>query len=283
MADMLVRIKSLSASFSAAQKQLAQYVTAHHEDTPFISVHELAEAAGVSVASISRFARAVGCANFKEFKTQLGKDSLSSSNNIYQAISPKDNESDIIDKVFSGNIKSLEETLKILNKDELLRAVKSIAKCRRLLLFGIGSSGHIAQDAALRFSQLDIQAEAYVDSYQMLNQTLRMKKADVAFGISHSGRSAITVEALRLARKNEATSIGVSNYLKSPLHRVSDIFLCTSFPESRVKVAALSARIAQMCLIDAIYLLVARRKKAQLKQAERFDVYTEKLLRLPAK
>ena len=50
-----------------------------------------------------------------------------------------------------------------------------------------------------------------------------------------------------------------------------------------MKVAALSARIAQMCLVDAIYLLVARQKKAQLKQAERLDVYTEKLLRLPTK
>ena len=61
MADILIRIRSLSGSFSAAQKQLAGYVIANSEDIPFLSVHELANAAGVSVASISRFARAVGC------------------------------------------------------------------------------------------------------------------------------------------------------------------------------------------------------------------------------
>ena len=80
-------------------------------------------------------------------------------------------------------------------------------------------------------------------------------------GISTSGRLAMTVEALRLASQNGATTIGISNCLKSPLHKASDIFFCTSFPESRVLVAALSPVVAQLCLIDAIYLLVARQKK----------------------
>ena len=277
---MLIKIRSLSGSFSTAQKQLADYVIAHGEDIPFLSVHELANAAGVSVASISRFARVVGCESYKEFKTQLGKESLATFNNIYQAITPKDNESDIIDKVFSGNIKSLEETLRILNKADLVRAVEKIAKCHRLVFFGIGSSGYLVQDAALRFSQLDMQAEAYVDSYQILNQSLRLKKGDVAFGLSHSGRSAITVEALNLALKSGATTIGISNYLRSPLHKVSSIFLCTSFPESRVKVAALSSRIAQMGLIDAVYLLVARHKRITLSKAELLNAQTERVLRL---
>ena len=280
MADMLIRIKSLLVSFSKAQRRLAEYVIANCEDIPFMSVHELADAAGVSVASISRFARVVGCESYKEFKTQLGKESLATFNNIYQAITPKDNESDIIDKVFSGNIKSLEETLRILNKADLVRAVEKIAKCHRLVFFGIGSSGYLVQDAALRFSQLDMQAEAYVDSYQILNQSLRLKKGDVAFGLSHSGRSAITVEALNLALKSGATTIGISNYLRSPLHKVSSIFLCTSFPESRVKVAALSSRIAQMGLIDAVYLLVARHKRITLSKAELLNAQTERVLRL---
>jgi len=283
MPDMRIKIRSLMDSFSTAQKQFAEYVIANSKDIPFLSVHELAKLAGVSVASISRFARTVGCNSYKEFKTSIGKESLSTVENIYQAITPKDSKSDIINKVFSGNVKSLEETLKILNKADLLLAVKKMAKCNRLVFLGIGSSGYIAQDAALRFSQLDMQAEAYVDSYQILNQTLRLRKGDVVFGISHTGRSAITVEALQLATRNGATAIGISNHLKSPLHKASDVFLCTSFPESRVEVAALSSRIAQMCLIDTLYLLVARHRQGQFDKVERLNKYAEKLLRVQEK
>jgi len=283
MANALIKIKSLYDSLSRAHRRLADYILQNGDEVPFLSVHELAQVAGVSAASISRFARTIGYQSFKDFKTQLGKDSLSSFNGIYEAITPKDNDEEVIEKVFLGNIRSLEETLKILHRGDLVRAARMLSKSRRAVFLGIGSSGNIARDAALRFSQLDIQAEAYADSYQILVQALRVKKNDVVFCISHSGRSATTVKALELASNSGATTIGMSNYLKSPLHEWSDVFLCTSFPESRVKVAALSSRIAQMCLIDALYLLVARYKKISLRKAERLNTYAEKTLRLPAK
>ena len=99
MPSLIATIKSLRKSFTPAEGALAQYITDNTEEVPFLSVHELAELAGISVASISRFARTVGCASFREFKTRMGKESLSTFNNIYQAIGPKDSESDIIDKV----------------------------------------------------------------------------------------------------------------------------------------------------------------------------------------
>jgi DNA-binding MurR/RpiR family transcriptional regulator len=181
--------------------------------------------------------------------------------------------------VFLGDIKSLEDTLKMLSFAELSTAAKAICGCRRLVLFGIGGSGYVAHDAALRFSYLDLQAEAYVDASQIILQTLRLGTGDVALGISHSGRSAITVEGLRLAREKGALAIGISNYLRSPLRDASEIFFGTSFPENRVKVAAISSRVAQLCILDALYLLVARHKEG-LWDVERANALTERMLRL---
>jgi DNA-binding MurR/RpiR family transcriptional regulator len=283
MANALIKIKALYDSLSQAHRRLADFVLQNGDEVPFLSVHELAQVAGVSAASISRFARTIGYRSFKEFKTQLGKDSLSSFNGIYETITPKDSDEEIIEKVFLGNIKSLEETFKILNRDELIRAATVLSKSQRMVFLGIGSSGNMAHDAALRFSQLNMQAEAYADSYQILVQALRLKNNEVAFGISHSGRSVTTVKGLELASHGGAATIGMSNYLKSPLHERSDVFLCTSFPETRVKVAALSSRIAQMCLIDTLYLLVARYRKISLRNAERLNAHAEQTLRLPAR
>ena len=282
MAGVIVKINSLHDCFSKAEKSIAAYVLKNAEKAPFQSVHELARITKVSVASVSRFSKKIGYANFKEFKIDLAKESSSSIEALSQGIKPEDLEEEIIKKVFGGNIRGLEDTLQILDFSNLGRAAKIISTSKRLVFFGIGSSGYIAQDTALRFSHLDVQTEAYIDSYQMLIQALRMKKNDVAFGLSHSGRSTITVEALKAAKKNKAATIGISNYLQSPLSDISDIFLCTAFRENRVRAAALSSRTAQLCLIDALYLLVARNKKTLLK-TDKLDIFTEELLRLPVK
>jgi RpiR family transcriptional regulator, carbohydrate utilization regulator len=287
MANVLIEIKSLYKSFPGTQRQLADYITRHPEEVPFLSVHELAQCAGVSVATISRFARTIGYGSYKDFKTSLGKDSLAASDafsEIYQAISSSDSDEKVIEKVFSGNVNSLNDTLKILCRKDLIHAAEIVSRATRLVFFGIGSSGHVAHDAALRFSHLDIEAEAYSDSYQILGQSFRMKKnGEVAVGISHSGRSTVTVQALQIARDNGAMTLGISNYRKSPLHEVSRIFFCTSFSESQVKAAALSSQITQLCLIDSLYLLVARHKNVSLAKIERLNSHMEQMLRLPGK
>ena len=100
MADTLITIRSLYESLSRTQRRLADYILENGDEIPFLSSHDMARAAGVSVPTISRFARAIGHDSFKDFRTRLGKDSRSSFEGIYRAITPGDSDRDIIQKVF---------------------------------------------------------------------------------------------------------------------------------------------------------------------------------------
>jgi DNA-binding MurR/RpiR family transcriptional regulator len=282
MTGPLIRLSDINKGLTRSEKKVADYITKNPDKIPLISVLKLAERTGVSVASVSRLAKKIGYSNFQEMKVNIAQDLSSDLGEIYQSISPQDSDKEVIEKAFLGNIKSLEDTLRIIKHKELITAAKKIANCNRIVFFGIGSSGHIASDAALRFSLLDLQADAYSDPQQILLQALRLQKSDVAVALSHSGRSKITIEALQLAGKSGVKTIGISNYIDSPLHKISNIFLCTAFSENRVKVAALSSRIAQMCYVDVLYLLVARFKR-KLKKADLVNKYSEKILRTPAK
>jgi DNA-binding MurR/RpiR family transcriptional regulator len=279
VSGVLVKIRSLYSSLPSADRSIADYIVGNPERAPYRSVHEFARAGSVSVASVSRFVRKLGFSDFKEFKLELARETSGAVQDLFEEVTPQDTDEEITRKVFLGDIKSLEDTLKMLSFAELSSAAKAVCGCRRLVLFGIGGSGYVAHDAALRFSYLDLQAEAYVDASQIILQALRLGKGDVALGISHSGRSAITVEGTRLAREKGALAIGISNYPRSPLRSASEIFFCTSFPENRVKVAAISSRVAQLCILDALYLLVARHKK-RLWDVERANALTERLLRI---
>ncbi|MBN1437245.1 MAG: MurR/RpiR family transcriptional regulator [Sedimentisphaerales bacterium] len=280
MAGILAKIAALRPSLPEAEGQVADYIAGKPEKAGFESISGLANSADVSVASVSRLSKKLGYANYKALRQDLAEEIIPDENlgAMFKPINSSDDEKQITEKVFSGNIKSLEDTFKMLDVTELTKAAVRIAGAKRVVLFGIGSSGHISKDAALRFALLDIQAESYSDPQEMIAQSLRLDKDGVALGISHSGRSRMTVESLRIAQECGATTIGISNYLQSPLHQYSEIYFCTSFAEHKVKVAALSARIAQMCLLDALYLLTAKNRKA-FKKTELINRYAEDLLR----
>jgi DNA-binding MurR/RpiR family transcriptional regulator len=278
----LVKIRSFHGSLPRAERRVADYILANAEAAPRSSVQEFARAGGVSVASVSRFVRKMGYADFKDFKLELARETGATTRYLFEQITPKDTEEEIARKVFLGTIRSIEDTLKIISFPDLIAASRAIRSCKRLVLFGIGGSGNVARDEALRFSYLDMQAEGYVDASQVLLQAMRVRPGDAVIGISHSGRSSITVEGLKIARDKGGVTIGISNYLRSPLRDACMYFFCTSFPETRVKVAALSSRAAQLCVLDALFLLSARRVRPAW-DVEKVNALTERMLRIKAR
>jgi DNA-binding MurR/RpiR family transcriptional regulator len=273
------RIRSLYPNLPKAEKRVAEYVLQAPQEVLYLSVYDMAEATQVSVASVSRFVRTVGFSNFKEFKLELARDSTPAAPEIFGAIAPQDSEHEIVSKVFRGTIQSLEDTLDILDMDEFIEVARRLSTARRIVFFGIGGSGNVARDAALRFSLIDTQAEVYTDPLYIIVAAKRLRRGEAAIGLSHTGRSKITINALQIAREGGALTVGISNYPRSPLSEWTDHFLCTSFFESRVKVAALSSRLAQLCVIDALYLLLAYHKK-ELWDIEGLNNLTERLLRV---
>jgi DNA-binding MurR/RpiR family transcriptional regulator len=279
VADVFLKIKSVYDSLSDAQKAIADCILDTSNGNPPMSIHELADNAGVSAATVSRFARELGYENFKSFNRQMLQQTVTEFREVFEPVSSDDSDTDAIEKVFAGNVQSLKDTLNMLDRDQLMRAADVVTDATLVVVVGIGSSGNLANDVALRLSQLGINATGCTDAYRVLNHTMYADDRTAIIGISHSGRSQITVDAMRRARDNGATSIAVSNYMKSPIHDISDIFLCTSFPESHVEVAALSSRVAQICIIDALYLLVARRRKDSLAAVHELNEEVERVLR----
>ncbi len=278
MPEALQKIRSLAKDLPAAEKSIAEIILADPERAARSSVREVARSGGVSIGSVSRFVRTLGFADYRSFRLEMARETAHPTGSLFEAILPGDADDEIARKVFLGNIRSLEDTLKLVSTPDLAAAARAVGKARRLVFFGIGSSGNIARDAALLFSFLEFSSEAYADPYQIVLQATQARTGDVVFGVSHSGRSAITVEGLLQAGLKGAVTIGISNYPRSPLSRASRFFFCTSFPESRVNVAALTSRLAQLCVLDALYLLVARHR-GRVRSIEEVNVLTERLLR----
>jgi RpiR family transcriptional regulator, carbohydrate utilization regulator len=261
MSGMTIKMRSILKELPVSERDTAVFALNNISKVPYLSIYDVAKSANVSVAAVSRLAKKVGCKSFKEFKVELAQDIESGISAVHQGITNKDSDKECVRKVFGSNITSLQDTLKIVDIASLIEAAEAIVSGKRVIFFGFGSSGYIAMDAALRFSHLGIDAQAYANNLELIIKALSIPQDEVVVGISHSGRSEIILKAMELAAKRGALTIGISNYPKSPLHKICKILLCTAFSESLVRAAAVSSRVSQICLIDALQVLVARNMK----------------------
>lgn len=254
---LLLRIQSLLPSMSNAEQKVASYIMSNPNDVISLSVAGLAEASGVSDATVIRACKALGFASYPNFKVSLAMDIVTPIQTIHEEIKPGDGTAEIIQKVFNGNMYTLECTLSAINADSVDKATKAIQNANHVIIFGLGNSNSVALDLQHKLMRLGTNVQAYTDSHLQTIAAVNAKAGDVVFAISHSGSSIDIVESAKIAKANGAFIISLTNIGTSPLSKVSDVSLFTVSNETKYRIVALSSRIAQMAIIDSIYTVIA--------------------------
>ena len=78
----------------------------------------------------------------------------------------------------------------------------------------------------------------------------------------HTGTTRLIGDVLHIAKKPGAFTVATTNYAGSALAREASLCLLTSLHERKVHMATLTSHIAQVTLIDCLYIkLVARNKE----------------------
>jgi DNA-binding MurR/RpiR family transcriptional regulator len=136
--------------------------------------------------------------------------------------------------------------------------------------YGVGGSAQIARDVSHKFLRVGVRASVFDDSHMMLMSASLLRPEDVAIGFSHSGNTVAVIEAIQLARKNGARTIAITNYNGSPLAQQADVVLCSTAQGSPLMGENAAARIAQLNILDALFVAVAQRDyKAAEKNLEK--------------
>jgi len=213
--------------------------------------------AGVSDATVVKFCKRLGCRGFQEFKILLAQDVAVKTQPIYGAIELDDDVETIRDKIFQASITALQDTWRVLDPKTLQTAVQILSSAGEIHFYGIWASGNVAVDAAQKFSRIGLRANAFVDYHAQITRASLLKPGDVAVGISYSGETWEIVDALQTARSAGAATIAITNYPSSPVAGAADHVLLISSQESILRGGAISSRIAQLSVIDTLFIAVA--------------------------
>jgi RpiR family transcriptional regulator, carbohydrate utilization regulator len=258
------KIQSYYSRLSTTDQAIADFMIEKHEYVVHMTISEVAERIQIADATVFRFCKRIGFNGFQDLKISLAKEKKAP-DEMYDEITDSDDDLTIAHKVFKANIETLENTASLLSQHSIEEAMTAIKEAKGLYFFGVGGSATIAMDGYHKFMRTGTPSYAFIDSHFQLMAASQLSKKDVAIIISHSGSNKDTLQILNTANEAGATTIAITSFPKSIIASKAKIVLLTSSKETEYRSEALSSRIAQLSIIDALFvnLMVHSHEKGQ--------------------
>ncbi|WP_453992692.1 MurR/RpiR family transcriptional regulator [Bacillus nitroreducens] len=259
----LVTIRTQYPRFSVTERKIADYILQYPNRIIHSSINQIAEDLNVADSTVFRFCKRLGYKGYQAMKIALASEVVSQTENIHENVEAQDTVDTITSKVFHTNIKTLEETLLFMDEEQLQVAVDTILAAESIKFFGSGGSSIVALDGYHKFLRTGLKVSAVLDSHFQLGEASQMNENDCAILISHTGSSRDILQILNVVKSTGAKTISITNHAKSPLSTGVNIPLYTVSEETAYRPEALSSRIAQLTLIDSLYVnIMVKRGKA---------------------
>lgn len=254
MNSLTVKLQFLIPTLPRAEKNVAEYMLENLNEISDMTLNMLADETDVSDATILRLCRRMGFGNFIQLRQAFACAAIEDPVETPEAVGHSDSMTEICNKVIHSITQSLQNTRVFFSDEEYERALEAILKARAVYFFATGDALSVCAWACAKFSRVGIPTTLCSDVVYQYETALRLTPDDVAVGISNSGRSSNVVRAIRLAKENDAFTIGITQAGKSPLQKHCDISLHTAALETTLGRDSVTKRITEMAILEAFYL-----------------------------
>ena len=159
-----------------------------------------------------------------------------------------------IEDTFRGRISPDHSEIKLGGLQDIF---PKLLKARRIIIIGCGTSWHAAlvgEYLIEEYARIPVEVE-YASEFRYRNPILTSD--DVVIAISQSGETADTLAALRMAKENGATILGVCNVVGSSIARETDAGVYTH-AGVEIGVASTKAFTAQVTVLTLLALKLAK-------------------------
>lgn len=207
-------------------KSIVEYIARHHEEFLFMTIGQLADSLHISEATISRFARHVGCEDFKHLKQVVMNQTLQKGPAQKLANTLMTGDGKLLHHWIEQQQYYLQKTLELLDETEFDRAVNALASAKRVFIHAKNASQSLAQLLHFRLRRIGIDVHLIPSGgTEMLEGLVSIQPDDlvVLFGLS---KVSSEVQAI-LDYQNEIgySSIMLTGRLYSSPNQQADINL----------------------------------------------------------
>jgi DNA-binding MurR/RpiR family transcriptional regulator len=267
----LITIRAMLPNLAPVEQRVAQAVLDDPGGVAWRSISELARSCGTSATSVVRFCRAIGLRGYPDLRLALAgavaHDDATAVVAASSDIDPGDDPGAIVKKIAYADAAAVTDTASRLDIAAMTTVVDALADAGRIDIYGVGASGFVAGDLQMKLQRIARPAFALPDPHLAISSAALRNPGDVAVGISHTGTTVDTIDALAEARAHGATTVAITNFPWSPITEVADHSLFTAARETAFRSGAMTSRIAQLTLVDCLFVMLAQRDLAATKDA----------------
>ncbi|MGV3490654.1 MAG: MurR/RpiR family transcriptional regulator [Devosia sp.] len=262
--SVLNRIETYQSQMPATMAKIAAVLMDDPRAPLTLSITDLAERAGTSAASVTRFCRMIGYGGYSQLRVGIAEDvgrgggQAAWIGNIGRSFGPDDPPDEIRSSLLSTHVASLQTTASVLGMDTAIRVASRIVKARHFDVYGVGGSALTALETEVRLYRIGINVHPWSEVHNGLTSAAILDADCVAMGISNTGRTEETIQMLTVAKAAGAYTVAMTGNADSPLAKIADDVLLVASPHSYLQPADLSARLCQLFVVDLLYLLVAQ-------------------------
>jgi DNA-binding MurR/RpiR family transcriptional regulator len=262
-----LKIKTIYHDLSPKDQIIADYILENTSKVAKGTINDISHDLGIADSTFFQFTKKLGFKGFKDFKMYLLTQEPSFSNvSVHENIDEHDTELTIATKVFEADISTLNDTKRLLKQEDLKKAAQIINSAKSIHFFGVGGSEIIAKDAHHKFLRTSIFSTHNTDFHIQLMQATLLTPKDCAFLISHTGHSQETIKLAQVAKEAGAKIIILTSNANSPLAKLGDVVFLSLSEETEFRSEALASRIAQLSIIDSLYVIAMVNNKEKSEQ-----------------
>lgn len=256
-AGAISRIRLQAHSLSPSLQRVAEHVVTHAETVVHQTITELATAAGVGEATITRLCRKLDFAGFHAFKIALAADVVGRQASV--PVHPGDLAGQAA-LLVKQTCRTLDDTGRLIDPLVLEGVAAAVARAPRVELTGQGNSGLVAQHFAHRLMRIGILATAYTDPHLSAVSISTLPRGGVVIAVSSSGGTIDTVQHLRLAQSHGQYTVAITHRASSPVTRYASAVLFTSAQEDPLTDSVLDTLVSQAMVLEVLYAAVLARR-----------------------
>jgi len=258
--DIISCITDRFVELTATEKRIAQFILDDVQFASTLPIAEMAHLTGTSQASVTRFARAIGCKDVRELKVKLAQ-SLAVGQRFILDVPDLDG----VQGIYETIINVLDINRRALNPDSLKKVVGWLSNARQILAIGMGGGSTIcAQEVQYRLFRLGLPVVSQSDGLLVRMMCSAVAPNDVVLALSLGGYTPENIESVAIARQYGAKVIAITTQ-DSPLAANADIVLPLIVRENDYIFKPSTSRYAMLAMIDVLATELAMANKTQAK------------------
>lgn len=227
----LIRTIRTVQGLTPREADIRDYVLEHPECVESMSSRELGGATYTSAATVTRFAKKVGCSGYPEFRVRFTRELVGNPASLAGEapilLAPEDDLLSIVEKTHALEIQALQEMQNTLTLPQLSRLAELVKLHQYIDLYALDQELSLIQYAAALFEHAGKTSVTYTTSDRQLMHALASVTDSLAVLVSHTGDAANLLDISDELARNGTDQVVIAHSPAPRLAANAEVFVST--------------------------------------------------------